>query len=135
MKIDYRIDQPAEVVFDYLTDMQKFVTVHPIIYRIDDLGENKYLVFEKLNFGFIPYSFTYYASVRADHDNSIVTITATVMKIVKIEMIYTIRSEGNKTLLNEVINFSSVLPVKPVMKKIFREQHEQLFKNIENVNK
>src|SRR5690606_40899548 len=49
----------SDLVFDYLTDMQKFVLVHPVISKIDSTGQESYLVHETLKFGFVPFSFTY----------------------------------------------------------------------------
>jgi carbon monoxide dehydrogenase subunit G len=131
MNVDYKINRPAEIVYEHLTDMEKFVKVHPVIYRIDHLSDKDYLIFEKLKFGFIPYSFTYYASVDGNRSEQTVTMKATVMKIIKIEMFYKIKTENDQTLVNETINFKSFLPVKFMMQKIFREQHLQLFLNIE----
>ena len=59
MVLTYSINKPVEIVYDCLTDMQKFVSVHPIIYKIENKGENEYLVFETLKVLFIPVSFTY----------------------------------------------------------------------------
>ena len=58
MNLIFRVNKPIDTVFDYLTDMQKFVSVHPLISKIDDLSGNNYLVHETLKVGFIPFSFT-----------------------------------------------------------------------------
>ena len=57
MKLSFRIHKKSDLVFDYLTDMQKFVSVHPVISKIDNTGQESYLVHETLKFGFIPFSF------------------------------------------------------------------------------
>jgi hypothetical protein len=135
MNLDYKIKRSIDFVYDHLTDMQKFVIVHPVIYKIDDLGNNRFLVFEKLKFGFIPLTFTYFATVDGNPATKKVIIKARVMKLVNIEMVYDIKEGNDHTIVNEVINFRSFLPVKPIMKKIFKEQHEQLFLNIEKGSK
>ena len=48
MKLSFRIKKSIDLTFDYLTDMQKFVLVHPVIYQIDNIGNESYLVYEKL---------------------------------------------------------------------------------------
>jgi carbon monoxide dehydrogenase subunit G len=133
MTLDFQLKKPVEFVHAYLSDMQKFVTVHPIIYRIDSLGENKYLVYERLKLGFIPYSFTYVVSVESNVKDRTVIIRTTVKKMVKIEMYYRLKANGEHSVVNEVITFKSRLPVKSLMGRIFRNQHRQLFLNIEQV--
>ncbi len=46
MTLAYKINKPAHIVFDYLADMQKFVSVHPVITTIENIKDNHYLVFE-----------------------------------------------------------------------------------------
>lgn len=131
MNLIFKIHQTTEMVFDYLTDMQKFVSVHPVISKIDRLSENNYLVHETLKFGFIPFSFTYLVFVEQSFDQKKVLIKATVMKLTKIEMLFDLREEKGFTIVEETIHFKSPLPVKPIMQDIFRKQHNELFKNIE----
>ena len=59
MNLIFNIPTPIDTVFDYLTDMQKFASVHPVISKIDIVSKNSYLVHETLMLGFIPISFTY----------------------------------------------------------------------------
>lgn len=111
--------------------MQKYVSVHPVIYRIDDTGKNSYLVYETLKFAFIPFSFTYPVTIEKDDINKTVKIRATVKKLTKVEMTFLLKKDGEFTSVEEEIQFKSILPVKSIMKRIFRKQHTQLFKNIE----
>ena len=131
MHLIFKIHQTPEMVFDYLTDMQKFVSVHPVISKIDRLSENNYLVHETLKFGFIPFSFTYPVTIQQDLDRKRVEMKATVMKITKIEMTFNLRQENDFTIVEESILFKSPLPIKFIMQNIFRKQHNKLFKNIE----
>lgn len=132
MHIDYKIKQPVALVFDHLADMQKFVSVHPVIYRIESLGENKYLIYETLKFAFIPYSFTYTATVDSNKETNSVVMNATVMKN-KIEMIFHLTSGDGFCLVEEKVTVKTSLLIKSMMQKIFRKHHAQLFRNIENV--
>ena len=50
MILYYKIKKPTDFVFDHLTNIQKFVSIHPIIYKMDDLGNGNYKVYEKLGF-------------------------------------------------------------------------------------
>ena len=130
MNLVFKVDKPLEIVFDYLTDMQKFVEVHPVIRKIDHLEGSKYLVYETLKFGFIPFSFKYPVSVEKEVTNQTVIMRAVVMKLTKVEMSFTLTAENNMTVVNEALTFKSILPIKSMMQKVFREQHTLLFENI-----
>jgi carbon monoxide dehydrogenase subunit G len=131
MILTYNINKPLETVFEYLTNMQKFVTVHPIIYKIEDKGQNEYLVFEKLKILFIPVSFTYPAKVEGNIQTRQIKINAVVKKMTHIQMHFDLANDNGKTRITETIDFMSPLPLKGTMEKIFKKQHNELFKNIE----
>ena len=131
MKLSFRIKRPTDFVFEYLTDMQKFVSVHPVISKIDNTGNDSYLVCETLKFGLIPFSFTYPVTVEKNFADKVVDIRATVFKMTKIEMKFILKADGDNTVIEENIQFKSLLPIKFMMQRIFRKQHSQLFKNIE----
>jgi carbon monoxide dehydrogenase subunit G len=130
MQLSFKVHKPAAFIFNYLTDMQLFVTVHPIIYRISSLGNNQYKVFEKIMLGPIPISFTYRASVLSNNIQNTVTIVATVMRFTKIEMRFHIAEENGYCIVNETIDFKSLLPIRGLMQRIFKSHHTKLFDNI-----
>jgi carbon monoxide dehydrogenase subunit G len=131
MKTSFRLKTSCDVVFDYLTNMQKFVSAHPVIFQIDSKGDESYLVHETLRLGYIPFSFTYPVKIEKDVLRRTVIIRAVVFKLTKIEMKFALRAENGHTVIEEEINFRSPLPVKFIMQGIFKKQHAQLFKNIE----
>lgn len=134
MTFVYTINTPTDIVFDYLADMQKFVSVHPVITRIDNIKDNRYLVFETLKFGFIPFSFTYPIKVNSNKITGNISIKATVMKIASIEMMFSIVQANGCTIIQEEMNFKTILPIKSLMQKIFIKQHQQLFLNMEKAS-
>ena len=130
MELSFKIDKSADFIFDYLTDMQKFVSVHPVITKIDKTNNDSYLVYETLKFGFIPFSFTYPVTIESNFSDKNVIIRATVMKLTKIEMTFVLKAGKDFTVIEETIQIKSPLPVKSTMQNIFKKQHGQLFKNI-----
>ena len=130
MKLSFNINKPFSIVFDHLTDMQKFVLVHPVITKMDKLPAGGYFVYETLKFGFLPVSFTYTATIESNMLEGTVVMYATVMKFTKIKMDFTLKDNGASTTVCENIHFKSFLPIKFILQRIFKKQHEQLFKNI-----
>lgn len=131
MKLSFILRKDLSLVYDYLTDMRKFVLVHPIISQIDNIGKDRYLVHEELKIGIIPFSFTYPVTIEKNEFDKMVVIRATVFKITKIEMKFNLRIDNGYTIVDEEIQFNTPLPIKFFLKKVFMEQHEILFKNID----
>ncbi len=131
MNLTFRTTKGLDYAFDILADMQKFVLVHPLISKIDDLGEDRYMVHETLKLGFVPFSFTYPATIEKNILDKKVIIRATVFRLNKIEMKFALKEENGFTIVHEEIHFQTPLPIKHIMKRIFKEQHEKLFKNID----
>jgi carbon monoxide dehydrogenase subunit G len=131
MELQFNINKPAEFVFEHLRDMQKFVSVHPIIYKAEPLGENRYKIYEKLKLLLVPMDFTYIVLQEEDRKNLRVRYSTTVKRMVHINMHFEISGDSKSCVVNEVVNFDSFLPLKPVMRSIFRKQHQQLFLNID----
>jgi carbon monoxide dehydrogenase subunit G len=131
LKLSFRVNQSPAFVFEHLSDMQKFVSVHPVITRMDSKGNGHYLVHETLRFLGIPFSFTYPVSIKINNQELLVIMQASVMKLVKIEMRFVVSEDNAFTRVEETIHFNSALPVKLILQGIFKKQHSELFKNLE----
>ncbi len=132
MDVIYIVNKPVHFVYEHLSDMQKFASVHPVIFKIEELKRHTYKVYETLKFGFIPITFTYHAVVNANEKEQKVIINATVLKFTQIEMQFNLKSIINGTEVHETVKFKSLFPIKLLMEKIFKEQHRKLFFNFEN---
>ncbi len=135
MKLSFVVQQPINKVFETLTDMRKFASVHPVISKIDLIDGNKYIVHETLKLGLIPVSFTYPITIHQNFDDKKVTFKATVMKLTKIEMHFELSIDHDSTIINETISIQSFLPIHSIMRNVFRKQHTLLFENINAIKK
>lgn len=133
MKLEHTSSKPIEFILDYLIDMDKFASIHPVISKIKPLGRQHFIVYETLQIGPVPWSFTYPVQVILSPDGMTVTMKAIVMKVTKIEMVFEVRKSGLHTLINEKIHMETPLPVKKMMQKIFKKQHIQFFKTLESL--
>ncbi|OYU65215.1 MAG: hypothetical protein CFE22_14870 [Cytophagaceae bacterium BCCC1] len=125
MELDYIINKPINLVFDYLTDMQKFAAAHPVIHRTEKLSENNYMVFEKLAF----ISFSYPVTIDFNKKENTILMEAVVMKFTKINMVFSLKSVDNTTIVKETISIKSPFPLQSIIESIFKKQHEKLFRN------
>jgi carbon monoxide dehydrogenase subunit G len=133
MNLRHQVNQSSEIVFDYLTDMTKFVSIHPVIEKLERVGGNDYLVFETLKFGFIPFSFTYPATVCGDQASKSVVMNARVMKVATIEFRFQISEGDGVSIIDEWILVNSVLPLKSLIQQVIKKQHLQFFENLQSV--
>ncbi len=131
MQLEFKIKKDKKFIIKNLIDADRFVSAHPLIYRMKKVGENKYKVYEKVTFGVIPYYFTYFATIL-NRENE-VKIDAVVMKLTKISMIILLTEDDTLTTVTETIKIQSPLPIKGFMYALFKKQHKILFQNIENI--
>jgi carbon monoxide dehydrogenase subunit G len=133
MKLTFTVNQPLPVVFDYLADMQKFVTVHPVITRIEPgLNSNNYKINETLRMGPIPLRFTYSATVNALEKEQVVMHVAE-LKGVTLNIRFDLAATPNGTSIQEEIVIHTFQPLRQLLQVIFRKQHNKLFRNIDSM--
>ena len=135
MTLSFKIKQSLPTVFAFLSDYEKFASVHPVIYKITKNTDGSYKVFESLKLGLIPISFTYHTTIEPNANNKSISMNASIMRFTKIEIQFNLTEENGYTLIDEVIQFKSPLPIKSIMVRIFKKQHGLLFRNIESINK
>jgi carbon monoxide dehydrogenase subunit G len=126
----FRVNKSIDFVFKYLTNMDMFSSVHPVITQIDNIRNNEYLVHETLKFGWVPISFTYPVTIKENQIDNVIIIDAIILSIVKMNMTFTLKSEGSSTIVYERIIIKSFLPVKSRIRSIVKKQHVMLFKNM-----
>ncbi len=130
LNLSFKVEKPIETVFENLTDMQKFVSFHPVITKIEAISNNNYRVHETLRFGFIPVTFQYLVVINSNLAEKKVKMVAIVLKFTKIEINFVLKTVENFTIITESIHFKSPFPVKGIMGRIFKKQHIILFKNM-----
>ena len=127
----FKVKKDIITIKKQLTNVENFVNIHPLIYKMTDLGGNKYKVFEKINIGVIPYRFTYKAIITEEKDS--VNIVATVMGMTTISMFFTFQEEDKVTVIHERLIIKSPLPITNYMNRLIEKQHRIMFNNIELV--
>jgi len=126
----FTCNKPVDQVIAVLGDMQRFAQVHPIIQRIEPMGDQGYLVHETVRFGPIPYSFTYPVVVHMDRAAGRVRVEATIQRMTHMTMEFNVEADGGGSKITETVEIHSPLPIKSYLLKLLRTQHTQLFKNI-----
>jgi carbon monoxide dehydrogenase subunit G len=132
-ELQFQCNRAPALVLAVLADMQRFAAVHPIIQRIVPLGGDRYRVHETVRFGPIPYSFTYPVELTVDHALSSIRIRATIQGLITMDMRFMVAPKGNGSRITETVEIRSPLPIKGYLLRLLREQHAQLFRNIDTL--
>lgn len=131
MKLFFQLHTTPDVVFPYLSDMDLFTSVHPVISKMVSTGENQYMAFERLKMGPIPFSFSYPTVVHHNLTKGVIHMQAVILKMTTMEMSFTFSAQNGITTIEEDIQIKSIWPLKPLIFGIVKTQHAKLFKNIE----
>ncbi|MEC5157239.1 hypothetical protein [Chryseobacterium sp. MP_3.2] len=125
----FKVKKDIITIKKQLTNVENFVNFHPLIYKITDLGGNKYMVFERIKMDTIPYRFTYKAIITDEKDS--VNVVATFMGLTTISMFFTFQEEDKFTVIKERLVVKSPFPTTNYMNRLIEKQHKTMFNNIE----
>lgn len=130
LMMEHRLGKSVHQVYDCLIDPQKFVRFHPVIYRMDPIGQSTYLVHEKLSLIGLPISFTYKAKIAEQPSQNKVEMSASVFGLVNLELQFIIAAQQDGCIVTECIQIQSSLPLAWAMKPVIKKQHTLLFEAI-----
>lgn len=127
--LHFQVKADKHHVLEYLITADKFLSAHPLIYKMESLGNDMYLVNEKVNFSLLTYHFQYKAKIVKQENG--ISIEANIMDWVKISMKMILNAEGEHTSVCEAVDIKTFLPVKNFMLRMIKKQHKLFFENIE----
>jgi hypothetical protein len=131
MILNHLLHQSPDMIYDYLTNMQKYTSIHPLIYKVDHIKDQSYLVHEQ--FLSSPVSFSYPAIINGNAKDRTVEMSAVIFKFITLKMKFIILAREEKSMVHEEINIDAPFPIKNIMEVIFKKQHHKLFENMNNV--
>ena len=134
MIFTYKLYQPLNLVYEYLTDMNKMSSIHPIISKITSINDKEYKIYETLNIAFIPFNFEYPLFIQSDEMNHSITMKCIIMKMITVQLSFNLKEEGDHTCVKETIDINSILPIGFLMYNIFKKQHGIMFGNLNKVS-
>jgi len=131
MKLFFQLHTSPEVVFPYLSDMDLFASVHPVISKMVSTGTNQFMAFETMNMGPIPFSFSYPTVVHHNLTKGVIEMQAVIFKMTTMEISFNLSAQNGVTTIEEDIQIKSIWPLKSLIFGLVKTQHAKLFKNIE----
>lgn len=133
MILRFNVGQNLATVFQHISEPEKFVSVHPLIFKMDVIDAFRYKVHEKVRIGWIPIRFTYNVEIENNGTNEVI-MRAVIFKITRLNLHFKLTEEGEVTCISEDAKVTAPFPVKYIMYKILARQHQLMFSNIEKLN-
>ncbi|MBK6642844.1 MAG: hypothetical protein IPP34_15555 [Bacteroidetes bacterium] len=133
LHMNFEVSKSAAQVFEYISKPDLFVSIHPVIYDINEKADGSLHIYERLRFIGVPFSFNYPASISSDKNDLIVSMKAVVFRLISLNLLFEIRESANGTMISEHVYLKGVYPAHPIIKSVFRKQHKALFENIDGM--
>ncbi len=126
MILNYALNQPIAKVFECLSNMQKFCSVHPVIYKVDTLDNNEYKFYEK----YAGVSFSYCVSVTETMPLTYIAMYSKVQPGVYLNLYFRLKTENGITYVEEEVDVKAPIIIKQVFERVLKKAHQKMFANI-----
>ena len=133
MIVIHRIHKSSTFIFEALSKMETFATLHPVVNKIELVGREQYLFFESLKIGLLSFAFSYPVFVHSIEAQQRIIMKATIFDKILLNVNFDITGQNDFCVVREEITITTWLPIRTVMKMIVVKHHKQLFANLENL--
>ncbi|MCF8450887.1 MAG: hypothetical protein K9G49_13525 [Taibaiella sp.] len=130
--IIHMLEHKLEDAYGFFFDLNKFVSVHPVIYKCDLLAENSYLFYERLKFAGLSLSFSYKVVIEHAVPHTQVIMFSEIRKGVTLRLIFDFSESNGKTKLTETIIFTGPFFIKSTFVSFLEKMY---LKMVDNMNK
>ncbi|MES2654944.1 MAG: hypothetical protein V4620_05100 [Bacteroidota bacterium] len=127
-QLNHSCSQSANQVFPFIADIQKFVSIHPVLFKADEIKPNYFLLHERLN-KHLPFSFSYYVTMVEIIPNQKVVMHSNIFKLVDLTLTFKFNynEQTQLTEVTEYINIKAPALIKYQFTKMISKIHVQLF--------
>lgn len=127
-QLNHSCAHPVNLVFPFVADIQKFVSIHPVLFKADEVKSNYFLLHERLN-KHLPFSFSYYVTMVEVTHNQRVVMHSNIFKLVDLTLTFDFiyNEQTQFTEVTEYINIKAPAVIKHLFIKTISKIHVQLF--------
>ena len=135
VKLELSHTYPVSVdkVFAALRDTTVFQTIHPLIYRVDRLENDRFRFHEATKIYIIPFYFGYDVDVQIETEPRCIKLVSEVRKGIWILLTFTFEGEGEVCRLHEAIQLQGPAFITKWLAAKLTEAHQQMFLNLEQL--
>ncbi len=124
------LNAPVEKIFPFFSDMDKFVGVHPVIYKCTCLGGNEYRLFERLSLAFFKISFSYLVTLEKSVINQQVVMYSKIRRGATLRLTFDFTEAKNTTRITETVDFDGPPGISTLFIKFLTRMHNNLIENL-----
>ncbi len=127
-QLNHLCAHPVNLVFTFIADIQKFVSIHPVLFKADEVKPNYFLLHERLN-KHLPFSFSYYVTMVEITPNQKVVMHSNIFKLVDLTLTFDFNynEQAKVTEIAEYIDIKAPTLIKYQFVKMISKIHVQLF--------
>ena len=128
--LDHHIPRPVDEVYPYLSDIERFVSMHPVIYKCEHKGGTDHVLYERLRVLGIGISFSYPVCIQESIPNERVVMFSEFIKGVNLRLVFDLTCNGETTTIKETILFKGPFFVRPMFMRLLARMHSEMMTNI-----
>ncbi len=130
----HHLPRKINEVYPYLADMGRFVSIHPVIYKHENISGNNYKLYERLTVAGLGISFSYPVSIETAVLDKQVILFSEIRKGVKLRLVFDLVAEGDTTKIIETVSFKGPMLIAPVFMSFLERTHIRMMDNIAVAN-
>ncbi len=129
--LKHQIEQPVENVFPFFSEIEQFVSIHPVIYKCEPLSANEYQLFEQLSLMGFKTRFSYNVIFEKIVPNQQVIMCSNIRKGVHLRLTFDFECNKEKTTqIVETVDFKGPAIIDPLFLKFLAKTHLKMVENL-----
>jgi hypothetical protein len=128
--LKHNIPYPVTSVYPYFSDINKFVSIHPVIYKCDPVSIKEYKLYEKLSLGLFKVSFSYIVIMETTAHNVKVVMFSIIRKGVTLRLTFDFTTTPGGTEIIETVEFSGPFGIGGFFLNFLTKVHRKIVDNL-----
>ncbi len=129
----HHVNHPVADVYPYFSDIHKFISIHPVIYKCDMLAEHSYLLYERLKIAGLGISFSYKVEIESLVPDQQVVMFSEIRKGATLKLVFDFSGSNGKTMLTETVTFNGPAIIKPFFVPFLAKTHMRMIRNLNDL--
>jgi len=124
------IARRVEDVYPFFSDMHRFVSIHPVIYKCVPVADNCYCLHERIKMAGASFSFSYNVTIEYVVLNKQVIMFSEIRKGITLKLVFDFEEQNGKTQLTETVSFNGPVFIAPLFLSFLTRVHRRMIKGI-----
>ena len=126
----HHVAAKVEKIFPFFNEMDRFIAVHPVIYKSEMIEPGQYRLYEKLDLKLFKVSFSYTVRIEKSVADQQVIMFSEIRKGVELRLKFDFQAKEGTTQIHETVTFNAPAIICPLFLKFLTKQHKLLITNV-----